>query len=316
MLEIERPMRPPLVLVANDQEWAVRSLETLLGPNGYAVLRAYNGRQALELARSAQPDVVIVDLRLGEGDGLDVCRALRAQMVAATPILVTTSDPSSRVQQLEAFRAGAWEFLVQPLDGDLLLCKLDTFVRAKHDADTLREDGLLDPATGLYNARGLARRAREIGADAARRRDALACIAFAPDAATSTLSERRLEELGSRVAEHLGAVIRRTGRGSDAIGRLGQAEFAIIAPATEASGAERLAQRVREMLEAAPFDADGDNTSVRVRAGYCAVPDFAESSVDVVEMLVRAAGALRQAVTPSGDPSIRAFSGTLPPFAT
>src|ERR1700677_1632141 len=76
MLDIGRPVPPPLVLIATDQEWAARSLETLLGPNGYAVLRAYNGRQAVELARSAQPDVVIIDLRLGEGDGLDVCRAL------------------------------------------------------------------------------------------------------------------------------------------------------------------------------------------------------------------------------------------------
>jgi DNA-binding response OmpR family regulator len=169
MLDIERPARPPLVLIANDQEWAARSLETLLGPNGYAVLRAYNGRQAVELARSAQPDVVIIDLRLPDTDGLDVCRTLRARMVAATPIVVTTSDPSSRAQQVAAFRAGAWDFLVQPLDGDLLLYKLETFVRAKHDADALREDGLLDPSTGLYNARGLARRAREIGADAMRR---------------------------------------------------------------------------------------------------------------------------------------------------
>ena len=68
----------PLVLIANDQEWAARSLETLLGPNGYAVLRAYNGRQAVEMARSVQPDVVIVDLRLPDTDGLDVCRTLRA----------------------------------------------------------------------------------------------------------------------------------------------------------------------------------------------------------------------------------------------
>jgi diguanylate cyclase (GGDEF)-like protein len=315
MLDIERPARPPLVLIANDQEWAARSLETLLGPNGYAVLRAYNGRQALEMARSAQPDAVILDLRLPDTDGLEVCRALRAQMVAGAPIVVTTSDPASRAQQVAAFRAGAWEFLVQPMDGDLLLCKLETFIRAKRDADMLREDGLLDASTGLYNARGLARRAREIGADAMRRRDALACIAFAPDAAASSLSERKMEELGARVAEHLGAAIGRTGRGSDAIGRLGQAEFAIIAPSTEAMGAERLALRVQELVEGLPFHADGNGSPMRLRAGYCAVSDFAESSVDVVEMLVRAAVALRQSAAAGGaGPSIRAFAGAAPPF--
>jgi diguanylate cyclase (GGDEF)-like protein len=315
MLDIERPARPPLVLIANDQEWAARSLETILGPNGYAVLRAYNGRQAVEMARTAQPDAVIVDLRLPDTDGLDVCRTLRTQMVAGVPIVVTTSDPASRAQQVAAFRAGAWDFVVQPLDGDVLLCRLETFVRAKREADTLREDGLLDPSTGLYNARGLARRAREIGADATRRRDALACIAFAPDAAASSLSERKMEELGARVVEHLGAAIGRTGRGSDAIGRLGQAEFAIIAPSTEAVGAERFAQRVQELVEGLPFHVDGDDMPVRVRAGYCAVSDFADSSVDVVEMLVRAAVALRQSAAGGATgPSILAFGGAAPPF--
>jgi diguanylate cyclase (GGDEF)-like protein len=123
-----------------------------------------------------------------------------------------------------------------------------------------------------------------------------------------------MNELGVRVAEHVGAVIGRTGRGSDAIGRLGQAEFAIIAPATEAAGAERFAQRVQELVEALPFHTDGDSASVRVRAGYYAVPDFAESSVDVVEMLVRAADALRQTTAGATGPSIRQFGGVTPPF--
>ena len=57
--ETERPSRPPLALLANDQEWSARSLESILGPNGYAVLRAYTGRQALEMARSSLPDVVM-----------------------------------------------------------------------------------------------------------------------------------------------------------------------------------------------------------------------------------------------------------------
>ena len=41
--------RPLLVLIANDQEWSARSLETILGPHGYAVVRTYNGRQTLDL---------------------------------------------------------------------------------------------------------------------------------------------------------------------------------------------------------------------------------------------------------------------------
>ena len=44
------PSRPPLVLIANGQEWSIRSLESILAPHGYAVLRAFSGHQAVELA--------------------------------------------------------------------------------------------------------------------------------------------------------------------------------------------------------------------------------------------------------------------------
>jgi PleD family two-component response regulator len=325
MTEAEASNRPRLVLIVNDQEWAARSMETILGPQGYAVLRAYNARQAFELARRTQPDVVIVDARLPDADGIELCAQLRESglLSAATPTLITTSDPASRGQQVAAYKAGAWDFLLLPLDAEVLLLKLASFMRAKQETDRLNEEGLLDQATGLYNARGLARRAREIGAEAHRRRAPLACVAFAPDAAGSGLDERAMDELAVEIAEHLGTLIGRVGRTSDAIGRLGQSEFAIIAPATEAKGAQRLAERIRGVIEQVPLKVGPRHGSassmpeqqsaprteqVRVRAGYYAVPDFAESSVDAVEMLVRAASALRQPSSNGNSVSaIRAF---------
>src|SRR5919197_254684 len=61
-----RPSRPPVVLIASDQEWAARSLETVLGPRGYAVLRAGTGQRALELARIARPDAYIIDAGMSD----------------------------------------------------------------------------------------------------------------------------------------------------------------------------------------------------------------------------------------------------------
>jgi diguanylate cyclase (GGDEF)-like protein len=326
-----RAARPLLVLIANDQEWSARSLETILGPRGYAVLRSYNARQTLDLARRVRPDVVILDVRLPDGNGLEVCRTLRgpSYLGSATPILLTSSDPGHRGEQVAAYAAGAWDYVLLPLDGEVLVHKLDTFAAAKREADRLREEGLLDPATGLYNARGLARRAREIGAEASRRRDALACVAFIPAPGDgSEFDDATADDVVSRIAEKVGGLLRRTGRTSDAVGRLGRTEFAIIAPATEAAGAHRLAERVQAAVEAeqivvrtpaaAPAPAgeaptafapatraEGDSEApsrVRVRIGYCAVPDFAESSVDAVEMLVRAASALRQSGSSGASP--------------
>jgi diguanylate cyclase (GGDEF)-like protein len=298
----------PLVLIANDQEWSARSIESILGPNGYSVVRAYTGQQALERARSAQPDIIILDAQMPDMHGFEVCRALRSdsRLSVTTPIVITTSGPSGRTQRLEAYRAGAWEFLGQPLDGEALLLKLSTFLQSKQQVDVLREENLLDSGTGLYNMRGLARRAREIGADAVRRREALACVVFAPDADDASDEESPSEEQ-LRLSDQLGTVFRQVGRGSDAIGRLGPTEFAVIAPATGADGAVRLVNRLGDAVEATRIPVRGGERSLRVKAGYCAVPDFAESSVDATELLLRATTALRDLRRTGEDDRIRAF---------
>jgi diguanylate cyclase (GGDEF)-like protein len=303
------PAASPLVLIANDQEWSARSLESILGPNGYAVIRAYTGQQALERARTSQPDIIILDAQMPDIHGFEVCRALRSdpRFSTTTPIVITTSGPSGRTQRLEAYRAGAWEFLGQPLDGEALLLKLHTFLQSKRQVDLLREENLLDSGTGLYNMRGLARRAREIGSDAIRRREALACVVFAPETELENVDEEAPEEELLRMSDQVGAVFRQVGRVSDAIGRLGPTEFAVIAPATGADGAVRLVSRLGEAVEATRIPVRGGERSVRVKAGYCAVPDFAESSVDAVELLLRATTALRDLRTGGETDRIRAF---------
>jgi diguanylate cyclase (GGDEF)-like protein len=308
MANRDKAPNAPLVLIANDQEWSARSLESILGPNGYAVVRAYTGQQALERARTSQPDLIILDAQMPDMHGFEVCRALRGdpRFSATTPIVITTSGPSGRTQRLEAYRAGAWEFLGQPLDGEALLLKLNTFLESKREVDGLREENLLDPGTGLYNMRGLSRRAREIGAEAFRRRDPVACVVFAPDIESS--EEETPEEEARRLSDQVALLFRQAGRASDAIGRLGMAEYGVIAPATGPEAAVRLARRLGGAVESSPIPMRGGERTLRLRAGYCAVPDFAESSVDAVELLLRATTALRDLKRegPAGE-RIRAF---------
>jgi PleD family two-component response regulator len=303
-----------LILVANDQEWAVRSIESILAPRGYAVLRAYTGRRALEHARSGQPDAIILDCQMPDLNGIEVCRILSSDphFNVTTPIILITSGAHARDERLEALQAGAWDYCPQPLDAEVLLLKIGTFVRAKRAAERELEEGVLDQASGLYSMHGLARRAKEIGADAGRRGVAVACIAFAPDADSVEGRDRLVGEAAGRVAGHLGDICRRTGRASDAIGRLGPTEFAIIAPGTEADGARTLLTRLADAVQAEPLDLDGGEHPIRIRAGYAAVPNFAKSSVDAMELLFRATDALRVARSDRTGEAVRAFHEMTP----
>jgi PleD family two-component response regulator len=290
--------RPSLVLLVNDQEWAAGALEHVLAQSGYATMRARTGQQALALCASGNPDAVIMDTRLSDISGFEVCRQLRQRRGngAAMPVILTTTSAVSREESLAALEAGAWELCGQPLDGDTLLLKLGNFVRAKQVADQVRSEGLLDPHSGLYNVRGLARRAHEIGAEAQRIHASLACIAFAVDDGrwASGASGRPIDapELSDREVERMGDACRRFGRASDAYGRLGPREFAVVAPATGADGARRLVERIQEAVDSVGGDGAAA-PALRLRAELYAVQDYAESPIDVVEMLMRAAAALR-----------------------
>jgi two-component system cell cycle response regulator len=285
---------PPLVLIASDQEWSGRSLETIIGPRGYAVVRAHTGNQVLDTVRSTHLDLLILDTRLPDIDGITLCRQLREQRVisATTPIIITTSVQATRASSIAAFAAGAWDFCPHPVDSDLLLLKMETFVRAKREADRAQEESLLDEATGLYNFRGMARRARETGAEALRVRGAMACVALAPVMDDAVEAGESVETLARGVGEHLGVALARTARASDVIGHLGRGEFAVIAPATSPEGAERLMERLQRALEGILVPVGESTRAFRVRGGFFAVPDYSESSIHVLEMLERASSSL------------------------
>src|SRR5438309_5703847 len=172
-----------LVLRAWDRYGATHWLESLLESVGYGVLRERTGREALQRARATRPDVIIVDTDLSDQEGVELCRALRAdpRITTSTPVLLASGEPCTRERRLAALAAGAWEYIAPPHDADEILLKVQTYVRAKLDADRARAEGLLDPLSGLYNPQGLARRARELGSQAFREHGALACVAVALD---------------------------------------------------------------------------------------------------------------------------------------
>ena len=295
--------RPPLALIGSDQEWSIRSIESILGPHGYAVLRAYNGKEVLERAQAGQPDVVILDLRLPDQDGRAVCRSLREQRLVtpATPILMISAGHPAKADRLKALQAGAWEVLSLPLDAEEFLLKLQAFVHAKTESDALREEGLVDRTTGFYSVRGLARRAREVGAEAFRRKTGLACVvigvdAVAADGADSATDNSALAEALEIVAQ----AFQGTARSSDVIGRLGRSEFAVIAPATDAEGAMRLAERLAESVANRQSVPGARVSTVKVRAGFEGVADLHATPVEPVDLLVRATAALRQVRTNEG----------------
>ena len=278
----DRPLR---LLVAERFGWFARTLATVLDTAGWSVFRATSGLKALDLAETASPDLVVVRDDLEDTDPVDLCIALREvrQVGLVTPVVVVSTD-AARSQHLAALRAGAWEYVVQPLDAEAFIVRIGNLARARRDVERLASEALVDGATGLYNRLGIARRGEEVEADSRRRHAPLSCVVFAPE------PDAEGEGPGD-VTMRVGALLRRRGRASDVIGRLDDV-LAVIAPATGADGAARLAERLRGAIREVPTDRE---RPLRVRAAYCAAADFARSTMSVAEMLERAQAALQRA---------------------
>ncbi len=244
------------------------------------MLRVFAQASVLERARTARPDVIVLDAALGDGESLDVSRALRADpsIGSGTPILLLAPARPRREDHLTALRAGVWELVRQPLEVAGLLDKLDRYVLVKVERDGVSRRDLVDDVTGLYSTNGLARRAGELILQAARHNTSVACVAVAPD--------RHGQDGGGEGVEALRGVARlleASGRRSDAIGRIGPAEFAVVAAGVNRSGARQLAKRLR------------DSVGVELRAGYDAVGSRRAGALEARSLLARAARALEMA---------------------
>src|SRR2546426_5998689 len=186
--------RSPVVLLANSGTWLNQALDSVLEPLGYRVVSVGSGRELLDRAPAARPDVILMDANLQDLDSLAVCRALRQNRAVPwhTPIFMITSTPATKQQRLAALEAGAWDYLSLVLNAEELALKLDAFTRIKLETDRALDQGAVEPASGLYTMHGLERRARELVSDAFRRHAPLACVALAVELVPQDANPARL----------------------------------------------------------------------------------------------------------------------------
>ncbi|HYP20397.1 MAG TPA: response regulator transcription factor, partial [Chloroflexia bacterium] len=123
--EKERPAR---VLVVDDEEIIVEMLTMGLNYEGFEVSVARTGFEALEQARSAKPDIVVLDVMLPGVDGVEVCRRLRAAGDVGILMLTARGEVEDRVMGLDS---GADDYLVKPFTFRELLARVGAILRRK-----------------------------------------------------------------------------------------------------------------------------------------------------------------------------------------
>jgi DNA-binding response OmpR family regulator len=114
------------ILVVDDDKKIVELVSLYLKRDGYSVLAAYDGQEALDTARRKQPDLIVLDLLLPELDGTDVCRLLRAE--SHVPIIMLTAR-STDEDKLLGLDIGADDYLTKPFNARELVARIRAVLR-------------------------------------------------------------------------------------------------------------------------------------------------------------------------------------------
>ena len=130
---------PPRILIADDNAANVDILATRLGGQGYEILTAIDGEQALTVARCELPDLILLDVMMPKHDGFEVCRILkRDESLPFMPIILVTAKGDSR-DIVAGLESGGDEYLTKPVDHAALMARVKSILRLKALHDTVQD---------------------------------------------------------------------------------------------------------------------------------------------------------------------------------
>jgi DNA-binding response OmpR family regulator len=121
-----KSMAKDVVLIVDDVEDIRFFVKAALTPEGFDVIEAANGNDALKIFREKEPSVIILDLSIGQPDGFEVCREIRK--TSTVPIIMLTSH----VQEMDeamCLAAGADDYITKPVSARILALRTTTQIR-------------------------------------------------------------------------------------------------------------------------------------------------------------------------------------------
>ncbi len=224
------------VLVVDDDPVLLKMVQTFLNSSDdpYEVLLANSGQEALDLARTEIPDLVLLDLMMPEMDGIEVCVRLRqSRSTYLIPVIMLTAS-ALHDHRLEALRTGVDDYLSKPFDPEELEVRIQSLIRR------IRLSRASNPLTGLPGNLAIEHELNQRLA----RGEKLACCYLDIDnfkAFNDHYSFEKGDECIRLVAEVLIEAVEAAGDSQDFLGHIGGDDFILI---TEIDRVEALLDRV------------------------------------------------------------------------
>jgi len=275
------------ILAVDDDPMSLKLLERTLRKAGHQVTCARDGREALQIALEANPQVVLADWMMPELDGLDLCRALRRIESGQDMyfLLLTGRDDEDRA--VEAFDAGVDDYVAKPFNARILMARLKggqrvIELKAKVELDRqtmmqqvaelgsltrkLRTASLTDALTDLPNRRYIMKRLEQEWDASSRTNRPLSVIMIDIDH-FKKVNDGHGHDVGDVVLKETARILRNSTRQGEEVARLGGEEFLVVCPNATLVQARMCAERLRIAIERNLIQTGNFNRAVTVSLG-------------------------------------------------
>ncbi|MBF0139776.1 MAG: EAL domain-containing protein [Magnetococcales bacterium] len=302
----------PTILIVDDSPGNIHLMGKLLSQD-YQVLFATNGQDALTMAASALPDLVLLDVMMPEIDGFTVCNLLRNdERTRHIPVIIVTAMNDSD-SETRGFTSGAVDFLTKPINPSSMRARVAVHLELKKQREELKaanaqlqEDSEFDILTGLPNRKLFQDRLKQAILAGERNNSIFSLLFIDLDRfkwVNDTLGHDAGDALLIEVAQRMKSVVRK----SDTVARLGGDEFTVIlSDILHESMAELVGRKILEQLSA-PFQLQGQDVVISGSVGIAVFPGDGTSTTELAK---NADIAMYQAKE-SGRNSLRFFSQEL-----
>ena len=124
------------ILIADDEQLMRQLVIDFLKPEGYEILEASDGKEALDIYDKEHPDLILLDVMMPGYDGWTVCREIRRE--STVPIMMLTAK-GEEIDQLFAYDLGADEYITKPFSPKILVAKIKALLRRSQNEQETHE---------------------------------------------------------------------------------------------------------------------------------------------------------------------------------
>jgi two-component system, OmpR family, alkaline phosphatase synthesis response regulator PhoP len=136
------------VLIADDEPDILEILKYNLEKEGYQVVTAKDGNEAIDKAKLIQPELIVLDMMMPKKNGMEVCEILRAQAIFKDTLIMFLTALSDEATQLKGFSTGADDYVTKPVSPNVFVSKVNALFRRmkKPESRIITVDNLIiDP---------------------------------------------------------------------------------------------------------------------------------------------------------------------------